>query len=63
MKVSVLGCGRWGSFIAWYLNKIGHQVCVWGRDGSKNLAEFQKRIAEGQEGFRASRPRTTSPMP
>lgn len=51
MKVSVLGCGRWGSFIAWYLNKIGHQVCVWGRDGSKNLAEFQKRIAEGQEGF------------
>ena len=26
MKVSVLGCGRWGSCIAWYLNKIGHEV-------------------------------------
>lgn len=26
MKISVLGCGRWGSCIAWYLDKIGHQV-------------------------------------
>ena len=26
MKISVLGCGRWGSFIAWYLDKIGHDV-------------------------------------
>lgn len=33
MKVSVLGCGRWGSFIAWYLSRTGHEVCVWGRSG------------------------------
>ena len=26
MKISVLGCGRWGSCIAWYLDKIGHEV-------------------------------------
>lgn len=26
MNVSVLGCGRWGSCIAWYLDKIGHNV-------------------------------------
>lgn len=26
MKVSVLGCGRWGSCIAWYLDKTGHEV-------------------------------------
>lgn len=26
MKISVLGCGRWGSCIAWYLDKTGHQV-------------------------------------
>ncbi|MBQ5687332.1 MAG: NAD(P)H-dependent glycerol-3-phosphate dehydrogenase [Ruminococcus sp.] len=26
MKISVLGCGRWGSCIAWYLDKIGHDV-------------------------------------
>lgn len=35
MKVSVLGCGRWGSFLAWYANKIGHQVTLWGREDSK----------------------------
>lgn len=38
MKVSVLGCGRWGSFIAWYLNKIGHEVCIWGRAESRASA-------------------------
>ncbi len=26
MRISVLGCGRWGSCIAWYLDKIGHDV-------------------------------------
>ncbi len=30
MKVSVLGCGRWGSFIAWYLCNQGHDVYSWG---------------------------------
>jgi len=25
-KISVLGCGRWGSCIAWYLDKIGYEV-------------------------------------
>ncbi|NOU86058.1 NAD(P)H-dependent glycerol-3-phosphate dehydrogenase [Paenibacillus sp. LMG 31460] len=36
MKVTVLGCGRWGSFLAWYANKIGHDVTLWGREESKN---------------------------
>jgi len=36
MKVSVLGCGRWGTFLAWYGNKIGHTVTLWGRTSSKN---------------------------
>lgn len=30
MKISVLGCGRWGSCIAWYLDKIGHEVLTCG---------------------------------
>jgi glycerol-3-phosphate dehydrogenase (NAD(P)+) len=42
MNISVLGCGRWGSFIAWYLNKIGHSVTVWGRKKSENLSRFLK---------------------
>ncbi len=35
-----MGCGRWGSFIAWYLNKIGHDVNLWGRAGSYHLKEI-----------------------
>lgn len=38
MKVSVLGCGRWGTFLAWYANRIGHDVLLWGREGSRNFA-------------------------
>ncbi len=30
MKISVLGCGRWGSFIAWYLAQQGNEVYSWG---------------------------------
>lgn len=44
-NISVLGCGRWGSFIAWYLNKIGLPVTLWGREGSSRfraLAETRK---------------------
>ena len=33
MKVSVLGCGRWGSFLAWYNDKIGNDVISWGMEG------------------------------
>jgi len=37
MKVSVLGCGRWGSFLAWYSAKLGYEVIIWGRENSDNL--------------------------
>lgn len=30
MKVSVLGCGRWGSFLAWYNNRLGNNVISFG---------------------------------
>ena len=33
MKITVLGCGRWGSFIGWYLVRQGFSVCQWGRCG------------------------------
>ena len=32
MKVSVIGCGRWGSFITWYLSSNGHDVIEYGRE-------------------------------
>lgn len=40
MKISVFGCGRWGSLIAWYLNKIGHSVTLWGLPGSPHVVQI-----------------------
>lgn len=40
MNITVLGCGRWGSFIAWYLNRNGHNVFVWGRDGRDEVKKL-----------------------
>lgn len=40
MKISVLGCGRWGSFHAWYAAGIGHEVTLWGRESSANMARL-----------------------
>ncbi len=34
MKISVLGCGRWGSFIAWYqATVLKNEVVSWGPEG------------------------------
>ena len=38
--VSVLGCGRWGSFHAWHADHIGCDALLWGRPGSKRLARL-----------------------
>lgn len=37
MNISVLGCGRWGSFIGWYLVNHNHNVIQWGRENSKSF--------------------------
>ncbi|MEE0777153.1 MAG: NAD(P)H-dependent glycerol-3-phosphate dehydrogenase [Bacillota bacterium] len=47
MKITVIGCGRWGSFIAWYLNRIGHEVSLYGRPSSKHMQEFQETGTNG----------------
>lgn len=39
MKISVLGCGRWGTFLAWYLADM-HKVSIWGRQDSKHMQEL-----------------------
>lgn len=41
MKVSVLGCGRWGSCIAWYLDKIGHEVLSCGLADAPEFIELK----------------------
>lgn len=40
MKVFVIGCGRWGSFIAHYLDSVGHSVTLYGRAESKNMQQI-----------------------
>ena len=33
MKITVIGCGRWGTFIAYYLHNTGHDVKLYGKTG------------------------------
>lgn len=45
MNVSILGCGRWGTFISWYLSNHNHSVFQWGRENSQifnSLASSRK---------------------
>ena len=43
MKICVVGCGRWGSLITWYLSeKKGHDVTLYGRAGSERIEKFIK---------------------
>ena len=41
MNISVLGCGRWGSCIAWYLDKIGNNVISCGLENAPELIELK----------------------
>lgn len=42
MKISVIGAGRWGSYIAWYLDSIGHNVKLYGPADTPQMIEFTK---------------------
>ena len=40
MNIFVIGCGRWGSLITWYLDRIGHHVTLYGRKSSPRMQSF-----------------------
>ena len=40
MKITVIGCGRWGSFITWYLDRLSHEVTLYGRSNSAHMTEL-----------------------
>ena len=42
MKITVIGCGRWGSFITWYLDRLSHEVTLYGRSNSAHMTELIK---------------------
>lgn len=41
MKVTVIGPGRWGSCIAWYLATTGHDVTLYGREADPSIIRFK----------------------
>jgi glycerol-3-phosphate dehydrogenase (NAD(P)+) len=47
MKITVIGCGRWGSFICWYLNSIGNETTLYGRRGDKDYETFLATRSNG----------------
>ncbi|MBN2557247.1 MAG: NAD(P)H-dependent glycerol-3-phosphate dehydrogenase [Clostridia bacterium] len=42
MKITVIGCGRWGTFLAGYLSGLGNSVLLYGRASSENLRQLVK---------------------
>ena len=40
MKIFTIGCGRWGSFIAWYLDSVGHEVTLYGKSDALDIQQF-----------------------
>jgi len=60
MKISVLGCGRWGSFIAWYLDRNGHEVTSFGIAEDPYVLDFFKTRTNNYVTFPESIKLTTS---
>ncbi len=40
MKICVVGCGRWGSLITWYLDRQGHDVSLYGQSHAPQMQRF-----------------------
>lgn len=47
MNIFVIGCGRWGTFLAWYLDSIGHSVSLYGRKDSKSYNTLKSSGSNG----------------
>ena len=42
MNITVIGCGRWGSFLAWYMASLGNDVLIYGRESSRSFQELKE---------------------
>lgn len=42
MKISVLGAGRWGSFLSWYLDRQKNEVYLYGNSDSKAYTSLKE---------------------
>lgn len=41
MNISIIGTGRWGSFIAWYIKRIGHNITICGEENAPDFIELR----------------------
>lgn len=47
MKITVIGSGRWGSFIAWYLSGLKKEVTIYGRQSSEQFSKLRQTRTNG----------------
>lgn len=40
-KVTIIGCGRFGSFLAWYAAQLGHKVTLYGKTGEISYEQLK----------------------
>lgn len=40
MKIFTIGCGRWGSFITWYLDSVGHELTLYGKPEAQDIQQY-----------------------
>ena len=48
MRFTVIGAGRWGTFLAWYAHRLGHTVGLFGRSSSPR---FQTLVSTRTNGL------------
>ncbi len=46
-RVTVIGAGRWGCFLAWYAARLGHEVTLVGHPESVNFAQLYRTRTSG----------------
>lgn len=47
MNITVIGSGRWGGFLTWYLSGMGHAVTLYGRAQSASFARLRDTKSNG----------------
>ena len=47
-NITVIGCGRWGSFIAYYLDSIGKSVTLYGKKDASDFINFKETRSNGR---------------
>ena len=47
MNASIIGTGRWGSFIAWYVQRTGHTVKVCGEENAPDYIQLRDSLTNG----------------